>query len=417
MTRLMHPLFASAARLGLAGLFTLGAFACSAGDSGGSAATAGSRRGGDSVSEPVVGVAGAPAPGSPSGGRVTVVTGSGAPASGAPIGSADSCEAISAKADNRRAPADIIIAVDNSGSMDEEIAFVRAELNRFSKQIEASGVDVRIILISAAYTPPGANVPNDSDDGDDESDEGSEDDENGICIDAPLGSGNCPDDSNAPRYTHVPIEVGSHDALNLIIDEYPRYQSQLRADATKTFVVVTDDNAEDEPNDTPAGFRMSVAGLPGGLFPQWTFSGIFCQRECEEAAEIGTVYQQLVSETMGVAGDLCDQNFAPVFDALASAVIASSGLACQWSIPSAPLGQSFDRSKVNVQYALAGNAPMSLLQVPGAADCATRAGWYYDNPSDPKQILVCPAACDMLQNDVQASFEVLFGCETQLAPQ
>jgi len=345
------------------------------------------------------------------------VTGSGAPASGAPIGSADSCEAISAKADNRRAPADIIIAVDNSGSMDEEIAFVRAELNRFSKQIEASGVDVRIILISAAYTPPGANVPNDSDDGDDESDEGSEDDENGICIDAPLGSGNCPDDSNAPRYTHVPIEVGSHDALNLIIDEYPRYQSQLRADATKTFVVVTDDNAEDEPNDTPAGFRMSVAGLPGGLFPQWTFSGIFCQRECEEAAEIGTVYQQLVSETMGVAGDLCDQNFAPVFDALASAVIASSGLACQWSIPSAPLGQSFDRSKVNVQYALAGNAPMSLLQVPGAADCATRAGWYYDNPSDPKQILVCPAACDMLQNDVQASFEVLFGCETQLAPQ
>jgi hypothetical protein len=414
----MHPLFVSAARLGLAGLFTVGAAACSAGDSGGSGSTAGSRRGGDSVSEPVIGAAGAPAPGSPSGGKVTVVTGSssgGAP--GAPVGAADSCEAISAKADNRRAPADIIIAVDNSGSMDEEIAFVRAELNRFSQQIEASGVDVRIILISAAYTPPGADVPSDSDDGDDESDEGSEDDENGICIDAPLGSGSCPDDSNAPRYTHVPTEVGSHDALNLIIDEYPRYQSQLRPEATKTFVVVTDDNAEDEPNDTPAGFRMSVAGLPGGLFPQWTFSGIFCQRECPEAAEVGTVYQQLVSETMGIAGDLCDQNFAPVFDALATAVIASTGLACQWSIPSAPAGQSFDRSKVNVQYALAGNAPMSLLQVPSAADCAARAGWYYDNPADPKQILVCPAACDMLQNDVQASFEVLFGCETQLAPQ
>jgi hypothetical protein len=336
---------------------------------------------------------------------------------GAPIGSADSCEAISEKAANRRAPADIIIAVDNSGSMDEEIAFVRSELNEFSAQIEASGVDVRIILISAAYAPPGTSVPNDDDDANDESDEDAEEDDNGICIDAPLGSGSCPADSNAPRYTHIPTEVGSHDALNLIIEEFPNYQSQLRPEATKTFVVVTDDNAEDAPNDSAAGFRMSVAGLPGGLFPQWTFSGIFCQRECEQAAEIGTVYQQLVDETIGVAGDLCDQNFAPVFDALASAVIASSGLACQWSIPSAPAGQSFDRGKVNVQYAVGGSAPMSLLQVPGAADCASRAGWYYDNPSDPTQILVCPAACDMLQNDVQASFEVLFGCETQMAPQ
>jgi hypothetical protein len=408
----MHPNLATLA-------LACGLLACSAegSDGTGSSGAGSSRRAGDSVAQPVVGGSGASAPGVTPSSTGTVITG-GAPASGAPIGSADSCEAISEKAENRRAPADIIIAVDNSGSMDEEIAFVRAELNAFSEQITASGVDVRIILISAAYTPPGTSVPNnDDDDANDESDEDAEEDDNGICIDAPLGSGSCPADTNAPRYTHIPIEVGSHDALNLIIEAFPQYQSQLRPDATKTFVVVTDDNAEDEPNDTPAGFRMSVAGLPGGLFPKWTLSGIFCQRECEQAAEIGTVYQQLVDETMGVAGDLCDQNFAPVFDALASAVIASSGLACQWNIPSAPAGQSFDRGKVNVQYAVGGSAPVTLLQVPGATDCASRAGWYYDNVGDPKQILVCPAACDMLQNDVQASFDVLFGCETQLAPQ
>jgi hypothetical protein len=329
------------------------------------------------------------------------------------VSTQDSCQAISARAENRRAPADIIIAVDNSGSMDEEIAFVRAELNAFSEQITASGVDVHIILISAAYTPPGAPAPSDGDDENDESDESEEEDDNGICIDAPLGSGSCPADTRAPRYTHIAREVGSHDALELIIETFPEWQNQLRPDASKTFVVVTDDNADG----SAATFKQQVAALPGNLFTQWSFSGIFCQRECPEAAEIGAVYQQLVNETQGVAGDLCDQNFAPVFDALAKAVIQGSGLACEWSIPSAPAGQTFDRAKVNVRYAAGGGGPMSLLQVPNVGTCADRLGWYYDDSLDPRQILVCPAACALLQNDVQASFEVLFGCETQLAPQ
>jgi hypothetical protein len=395
MTRSMHSLSVLAA---------LSAVACSAGDSS-SPGASGSRRAGDSVEQPVIGGSGAPVAvpsGSTPGGTGTVITGSGgAPASAAPVGSADSCEAISEQAENRRAPADIIIAVDNSGSMDEEIAFVRAELNAFSEQIAASGVDVRIILISASYAPPGSQPMSDEDDENDESDE-ADDDENGICIAAPLGGGTCPNDSHAPRYTHIAREVGSHDALNLIIE---------------TFVVVTDDNAEDRPNDSAAAFRQSVAGLPGGLFPTWTFSGIFCQRECPEAAEVGAVYQQLVDETMGVAGDLCDQDFAPVFDALAKAVIEGSGLACDWSIPAAPAGQTFDRAKVNVQYAVGGAAPMSLLQVPNGAGCADRLGWYYDDSLKPTQILVCPAACELLQNDVQARSDVLFGCETQLAPE
>jgi hypothetical protein len=42
----------------------------------------------------------------------------------APMSAADSCAAISAQAENRRAPADI----DNSGSMDEEIALARFEV-------------------------------------------------------------------------------------------------------------------------------------------------------------------------------------------------------------------------------------------------------------------------------------------------
>jgi len=325
----------------------------------------------------------------------------------------ESCAAISVRAQRQRTPADIIIAVDNSGSMSEEIGFVRAELNRFSEQVVASGVDARIILISAPYAPQPLDDDDDADEGVGESDE---EDDNGICIDAPLGSGSCPDDTRAPGYLHVNQAVKSHDALNLFIDTYPAWRHQLRAGASKTFVVVSDDNADRAPNNSAAAFMQSVANLPGGLFDRWQFSGIFCQRECAYAAEIGAVYRALVDATGGVAGELCDQNFAPVFDALAQAVIEASGLACVWDIPAPPPGQRFDRARVNVQYSTQAWAPATLLQVPNPNACADRGGWYYDNSLAPQQILVCPSTCAAFQNQWDAEVQVLFGCETQIAP-
>lgn len=320
----------------------------------------------------------------------------------------DRCAAISQQAQNQRRPADIILAVDNSGSMDEEIVFVREQLNAFSQQIVASGVDVRIILISAPLGGP-TEPRNIFDDDDDE--------DNGICIAAPLGSGTCPADSKAPGYFHVPQEVSSHDALNLFIQYFPMYQAQLRPNATKTFVVVTDDNAEDGPNNSAAAFTQSVAGLPGGFFASWSLAGIYCFTECPDAAEIGTVYNELVMQTKGVAGDLCLQDFAPVFDRLAKAVISNSGLDCEWNIPAPPAGQTFNRQQVNVQYTKQGAAAQPVLQVSGAAACGVRSGWYYDSEQAPKRILACPATCSELQNDLSAKIDVLFGCDTQVAPE
>jgi hypothetical protein len=315
-----------------------------------------------------------------------------------------SCAAISQQATNQRRPADIVMAVDNSGSMDEEIVFVRERLNAFSQQIVDSGVDVRIILISAAMRgEPGQNLGSD--------------DENGICIAAPLGSGACPADSQPPRYTHIAREVGSEDALNLFIETFPEWQGQLRPNATKTFVVVTDDDAGDGPNDSADAFAMSVAGLPGGLFPEWTFSGIYCFDECEDAAAIGQVYIDLVARTQGVGGDLCLQDFTPVFDALAKAVVEGSGLDCAWPIPTPPPGQTFDRDKVNVRYTTPGAPAADLLQVSNAGACASHTAWYYDDPTQPTRILACPQSCTALQGDLDARIDVLFGCATQVLPE
>jgi hypothetical protein len=338
-----------------------------------------------------------------------------------PVATGDSCAALSETAQNERKPADIIFAVDNSGSMDEEIVFVREQLNAFSQQITDAGVDARIILISAPIQQPGTTMTSWFDDDDDQ--------DNGICIAAPLGSGSCPEDTNLPRYFHVPEEVGSHDALDMFVSTYPTWQAQLRPNASKTFVVVTDDDAEDRddendegqpaaaPRDMAAWFSEQVAALPGGQFPSFTFSGIYCFSECPDAAAVGTVYEELVQMTSGVKGDLCEQNFAPVFDALAKAVISTAGLECSWAIPAAPSGETFDRGRVNVQYSVAGNAAQALLQVADAAACGDRSGWHYDDAGNPTRIVACATTCAELQQDPAAQVDVLFGCSTQQAPE
>jgi hypothetical protein len=371
---------------------------------------AGTTGGLDDIENPIAG-----ADGAGNGGNAAAAAGGQAgsiPAgSGGSVSIGDDCAAISETAQNQLQPADIIFAIDNSGSMDEEIAFVRAELNRFSQLITDSGIDVRIIVISAPLQDE-MPMPDPIIDLDDDSDE----QDNGVCIDAPLGSGSCPDDSAAPRYVHVPQEVKSSDALNLFIDTYPQWSAQLRPSSTKTFVVVTDDDATDEPITSASLFTNAVAGLVPA-FGDFTFSGIYCFSECPDAAEIGRVYIDLVAQTSGVAGDLCLQDFAPVFDALASAVIGASGLDCEWAIPAPPMGQTLQVGLVNVQYtpSTTGVAE-TVLHRDDASACATNEGWHYDDNTAPTKVLACPATCDRLQADATAKIDVLFGCETLDGP-
>lgn len=350
---------------------------------------------------------GNPAPGGASGANNPGGSGTSATAGasgGISIG--DECAAISETATNRLQPADIIFAIDNSGSMDEEIVFVREQMNRFSQLITDSGIDVRIILISA-----GIGMQDPDSDGD------SDEQDNGICIDAPLGSGSCPDDSAPPRYLHVAEEVSSSDALNLFIETYPRWRDQLRSTATKTFVVVTDDDATDGPNDSASAFTAAAKALDPS-FNAFVFSGIYCFTECPEAAEIGRVYIDLVAQTGGVAGDLCLQDFASVFDDLADAVIGASRLSCEWTIPAPPPGQNLDPALVNVQYTPSGTGRAeTVLHHDSIAACGGDEGWHYDNNAAPTKVIACPATCTRLQADESAKIDVLFGCETLNSPE
>lgn len=378
-------------------------------------------------STPAATLPGASSTGTP--GNVTTPAGS--TTTTRPIG-ADQCAAISQTATNQLQPADVVWAIDNSGSMREEMEFVRTNMNSFSQQISQSGIDVHIVLLSdvldadAASTPtPVAGMGGGGPGG------GGGRRRNGLCIDMPLGSGSCPEDSKPPSYLHVPRNVGSQNALDIIVMSYPEWKAQMRPNATKSFVVITDDDALQKvdplglfgPTMVPtaaersASFVSMVKALDPTGFAAFKAHAIYSFSMCPQAAAIGTVYSELVKTTGGLAGDLCQQDFKPVFDELARGIVQGSHLACEWVIPAVPAGTSFEVDKVNVQYAtVATSAPQTVFHVDAASQCPAQGGWYYDDNAKPGRISVCPATCDAIKNDSSAKVDILFGCAT-LVPQ
>jgi len=376
--------------------------ACSASGRSGTEGSGASGQGG-------AGAGNAQGPGG-SGGDPVFTTSSGA---GAGLPDADTCASVSSEAQAGKQPADIIIAVDTSGSMNEEIGEVQQNLNKFAQIITASGVDVHVVMIADAT----------------------------MCIPAPLGSGACNGaDEKLPGYRHVVQTVASSDAFQQILNTYPQWKDSLRPNALKTFAVVSDDDSAMgasafasqlvalDPSLTGFKFDAIVSSQSGDLCPLQC--GFFACPNCANpccnkvspvceplAADEGKVYKDLVSQTGGVLGDLCLQNFDPVFNDMATAVVAEAKISCDYPIPPPPDGESIDPTKVNVLHTSSGGTQTTIYNVPtGESGCGNTGGWYFDDPAAPTKITVCANTCAALQGDPGGKVEVLFGCETQIKP-
>ncbi|MBM4364374.1 MAG: hypothetical protein FJ104_16975, partial [Deltaproteobacteria bacterium] len=227
-------------------------------------------------------------------------------------------------------------------------------------------------------------------------------------------------DSNPPpagNYLHVIQEVDSHNALQQLMGTYPQWQGMLRADATKTFVVVTDDEGNPVPtvDEFAAFFDQAFAGS------LWRFSGIYCVPggigglNCSGT---GAVYDTLVRRTGGVASDMSQPDWGTVFQQLGDAVIADARpVDCEWIIPPAPEGQAFAKDAVNVQFTGTAGLQKLYFAPGGAAGCSDQfLGWHYDNDQAPTKVVACPGTCPVLQADLSAKVEVLFGCPTEEPP-
>jgi hypothetical protein len=316
-------------------------------------------------------------------------------------------ECAKSEAEAVKPPVDIIMIVDQSGSMSEEIAAIKQNINSLSDFLNLTGLDYHVIMIGTVGT-------------------GSFD----ICVPPPLGGPACA--SNGNLFRTVNRNVQSNDALSIILSTYDQasgpmaWKDFLRADAMKVFIPVTDDNAY-TPKSTQ--FDTDLLAKPGGQFgtaqarryvfypitgapayPQET-GGPGPGGTCGNGmVNTGAEYIALAKLTNGVWWPLCNTNFGGVFEEIGKNI--ADTIACELPVPKPENGEEINHSQVNVKVVPGdGSAEKEVLQ-DSSVDCDKADGWQYN--ADKTKILLCGSACADVRKDNGAKVTVLFGCDTKV---
>lgn len=403
---------------------------------------AGDEREGPSFFEPE---GGEPNPMNGSGGLGGFVDGQ-PPPSGA-IKIEDACVIDEAQAELVEQPVDIILVLDNSGSMDDELQAVEENINvNFASILIDSDVDYRVILISRHRKDPrDANEPAST----------------SICVSSPLSSlSTCPPESGeespsddgpifSERFFQYSTKVESDDSFDVTLDTYlPPFEDDdleenydnaplgwsewLRPGAKKVFLELTDDN-EDMSATTFVSELVNIAPEHFGSdaqTPSFVFHSIvgLAEKDPPTAAYLaneplqedtctgdvtsaGVTYQELSRMTGGLRFPLCQFDaYDVVFRRIAEDVVQTSTLACDFPIPAAPANSALDLNNVAIQYTPGtGATPIQFGQAPAATGCQADAFYIANN-----RLNLCPEACSTIRSDPTANVAVLFTCESQL---
>jgi hypothetical protein len=353
---------------------------------------------------------------------------SGVPAAPAPA-AVPACSGARAEAEFVRQAIDIIVVLDNSGSMSDEAQAVEANLNvNFAQTLDNSGLDYRLILLSRHRSSDAQRTS--------------------ACISKPLsGLAQCPADQPVfgPRFFQYSVEVGSHDSLSLLLETYdgaradefdlaPNGWSEwLRADSRKVFLEFTDDDSRTD----AAGFLSDLMSLAPEQFGEngaqarliWHSIVGLAQKDVPTepylAAEpvedsrcsgnsvfsSGSTYQDLSRLTGGLRFPICEfDGYDRVFQAIADDVVSRSGIACGFPIPTPPSGQRLELDKVAVAYTRGDGAGVQTFgQVTDQSKCDEDAFLIEGDA-----INLCPQACAKINRDALAAVDVVFSCSSTL---
>jgi hypothetical protein len=352
------------------------------------------------------------------------------------------CATTVAEAPTFQLPVDIIWIVDNSASMKPAIDQLTLGLNDFAELIGTSAIDYRVIMLSLRSKTNPVSIGGGT--------------RYAVCIPPPLaGDDEC---GNGSRFLQSSVDIRSTQPLEQFLgtlDQTEGYQEGqerggepwshfLRPEATKSIVVVTDDNARLNPVDfeyfgggkNPFNSLTLPPGIldpsRGGSFEGYLFHGLYgwgedlhpaSEPKCtypnqSQPPSEGRNYTILVKKTGGVRAQICAGASAwqPFFDGVAQAVIATSKIECVFDIPP-PEDGPINPGAVNVRI-VGDEGETRVFKVPGAADCDEDGGWYYDDEDSPTQVILCSASCALAQEQVgvgkDGRIEVAYGCPTEV---
>lgn len=359
----------------------------------------------------------------------------------APVTEEGACRITQADATLVKEPVDIILVLDNSGSMEDELESVEQNINvNFANILKDSDVDYRLILISRHRK---------------EDRSASEEASTSICVEAPLsGLASCPADEPvlSDRFFQYSTKIESTDSFDIILDAYEapydesdhedKYDNAeegwkiwLRDGAKKVFLEMTDDNAE-MPVDTfvneltamaPEHFGSdadhlnfifhSIIGIaekadPAAAYlPDEPVVSEKCTGNNNDVENAGESYQVLSQRTGGLRFPLCQfQAYDTVFRTIAEDVVVRSDIQCDFAIPEAPPDTELELNNVAVRYTPGdGSEAIEFGQAAVADQCQDDA-FYIDGD----RIFLCPETCDRIKADPLSSVDVLFTCSSTI---
>lgn len=357
------------------------------------------------------------------------------------------CAKEAAEATLVRTPADIILVVDNSGSMRPQIRKVQAAINAdFAAILDEYKLDYRVIVISShgsvdaveGYAP--------------------------ICIEAPLSGipvGGCahppPEPVHTSRFFHYSARVRKNDAGQILLGGFGKADSLgrapngwsewLREEAFKSILIMADGRVQfafdgvtyDDYNSKSLAEEMApkldarLRALSSAQFGEvgeernhrfYSIVGMAANEPSSEpyppsadlvtetcssqAANAGLGYQALSKLTQGPRFPICNpESFDSIFRAIARDLVRGSPVACEFAIPEPPPGEKLDLGRVAVRYQPSdAEAPVLFGPVDHAGECVANA-FYIDGDA----VHLCPEACRLVQDDDGAQVGVLFDCE------
>jgi hypothetical protein len=314
----------------------------------------------------------------------------------------------SSEAEAIKPPVDIIMVIDQSGSMSEEIKSVKENINKLSDTLAASGLDYRLVMIGTVGTTTYA-----------------------LCVPPPLGgpATDCTDTSKPLRNSLPPTfrtsnqNVQSTNALSLTLSTYSStvvgigWADAIRADSYKAIIPVTDDNSALAAASFDTQLLAKDPAVWGtvdkrkyGAYPVMGASTYPSETKCGSGmVNNGPAYIQLVKLVGGQWYPLCSNDWAKLFTDMASSI--ASRVACELTIPPAPAGQTIDPNKVNVTYTPSSGGDTETIVKDDSAPCDGGAnGWQYN--ADQTKVLLCGSACTKIQADTGAKVNIAFGCGT-----
>jgi hypothetical protein len=348
------------------------------------------------------------------------------------------CPAVVVSARVERAPVDMIWVVDNSASMQVAIDQVSRGLAHFADQVAASGLDYRVIMLSLRSSSNPVRI-------------GSSD-RFGVCVTPPLaGDEWCGD---GERFFHINADIRSVEPLEQLLGTLAQtsgygpedargsepWAHLLRPEATKSIIVVSDDNSRLSPDDferfSGGGNPFGETTLPPGLFDRswertfhdYLFHALYGYGDAGDRGDRcvysdgssppsgGPTYTTLVQRTGGVRAPICTgaDAWRPFFNQVATSVVRSARRDCRIAIPTPPEEMMFVPDMLNVVLRSTGEE-QTLPRVEHLDACGFSGGWYYDDASSPTEVSLCPESCDQAVHAIRyygASLLVEFGCDS-----